>query len=428
MSLNQMCRAQRTCDNGAEDTAVNSLPRVGNPASRPGAAARVAAGLGLAATLLLTGCHNFFLCQKASCPSSGTGTGGTGSTSGELVYVSNSSSGPTYISAYDISKGSLKAISGSPYNLGYQPVAMNVSPNDAFLYVATLPGAANPGIYLYAINSSGQLSSANGGNVLISTTVGSMDISSDGKFLFALSSSGALLTEYKADPVTGDLALLSNFPVSGLTCALAGAVASQTCTVKVAPSKEFVAVSLGTSGTVIFPYTSTSGIISGNYTTIPSGSTTASPTGDYSVALDSTNRVFIARTNALAVWQINDTAGDANQLSSTSYNSGVTPRSVVLSNSGSFVYTANEGNGTISAWSMGTTGGLTAVAGSPFTGPSSVSALGVDKSGSYMVAAGYNSSSGVQLFSIGSTGALTLAASAGSGTSTAYPVVLAMSH
>jgi 6-phosphogluconolactonase (cycloisomerase 2 family) len=100
----------------------------------------------------------------------------------------------------------------------------------------------------------------------------------------------------------------------------------------------------------------------------------------------------------------------------------------VLSNDDDFVYTANEGNGTVSAWSIGTSGALTAVSGAPFTGPTSVSALGVDKSGSYLVAAGYSASSGVQLFSIGTTGALTAAASAGTGTSTTYPVVLAMSH
>ncbi len=264
--------------------------------------------------------------------------------------------------------------------------------------------------------------------MLIGTTVSSMDISPDGNFLFALNSSGALLTEYQTNTSTGDLAFVSNFQVPGVTCALAGAVISQTCTVKVAPSGQFVVVSLGTSGTVIFPYTSSSGITSGSYTTIPSGSTTASPTGDYSVALDSSNRVYIGRTNALAVWQINDNAGDAGQLSSTSYNSGVTPRSVALSKNADFVYTANEGNGTISAWSIATGGGLTTVSGSPFTGPTNVSALGVDKSGTYLVAAGFNSSSGVQLFSIGSTGALTLAASSGNGTSTAYPVVLAMTH
>ena len=45
-----------------------------------------------------------------------------------------------------------------------------------------------------------------------------------------------------------------------------------------------------------------------------------------------------------------------------------------------------------------------------------------------MVAAGYNGTSGVQLFTVGTTGALTLTTSAGTGTSTAFPAILALSH
>lgn len=418
MTSNQMCRADRTCDNGLKETTVDSFGRAGR------AAARVSAALALGATMLLTGCQNFFVCDKASCPSTGT----TGSSSGDYVYISNSSSGSTYISGYDIGSGSLTAITNSPFNLDFQPVAMTVSPSNSFLYVASLPGITNPGIYLYTIDSTGQLSGPSGGGVLIGGVLSSMDISPDGNYLFAVSNSGTLMSEYQVNTSTGGLSLVTSFTLPGTTCALAGSVISQTCSVKVSPNGYYVAVSLGTAGTVIYPYTSSSGITTAGYSLIPSGSTTGSPSGDYSVTLDSTSRVYIARTNALSVWQISDSAGDAAEVANATYNSGVIPRSVVLSNNDADVYTANEGAGTISAYSIGSNGALTVVSGAPFAGPSDVSALGVDKSGSYMVAAGYNSSSGVQLFSISSTGALTLAASTGSGTSTAYPVVLAMTH
>jgi 6-phosphogluconolactonase (cycloisomerase 2 family) len=421
MTANQMCRRRETCDNTLKETTVNSPQRA---AAR--FAARACGALAIATTVLLAGCQNFFLCQKASCPSSGSGSG---STTSDFAYVSNGTSGSTYVAGYDLSNGSLAAISGSPYNLTFVPVAMTVSPNDTFLYAATLAGVTNPGIYLFSINSSGQLSSAYNGDVLASAAVSSMDISPDGGFLFALNTSGNLLTEYQTNTSTGVLTPATSFPLPGVTCTLAGnTVVSQTCTVKVAPGGDFVVVSLGTAGTAIFPYTSASGITTPNYTLIGSGSTTASPTGDYSVALDSSNNIYIARTAALAVYQITDAAGDAGLKSSAGINSSYVPRSVVLSSTYDYVYTANEGTGTVSAYSIGSSGALTAVSGSPFSGPTNVSALGVDKSGSYMVTAGYNSSSGVQLFSIGSTGALSLVTSAGNGTSTAYPVVLAMSH
>jgi 6-phosphogluconolactonase (cycloisomerase 2 family) len=373
----------------------------------------------------LTGCHNFFVCEgKASCPSSGGG-----STTTDWVYVSNASAGSTRISAYDIGNGSLAAISGSPYNIGFAPVAMSVSLSNAFLYAATLPDAANPGIYMFAINSStGALSTANGGNVLISTQVSSMDISPDGNFLFVVDVLGTSLTEYQINTTTGLLALGTTLPLPPTVCTLTGTPVSQSCTVKVAPSGQFVVASLGSAGTIIYPYSSSQGITSSSPLLIGSGSTSTNPTGDYSVTLDKNNFIYIARTAALAVYQITDAAGDATLKSNTTYTSTATPRSVVLSLNQSYVYTANQGAGNISAFSIGTSGALTQVSGSPFTGPANVAAIGTDKSGTYMVAVGYNSSSGLQLFTVGTTGALTLSTSAGTGTSTDVPAVLALSH
>lgn len=409
-----------TCDNGLRETTVYLL---GRAAWR--IVARGCAALGLSAVFLLAGCNNFFVCEgKASCPS-----GGGGSTTSDWVYLSNASAGSTDISAYDIGNGSLAAISGSPYNIGFAPVAMSVAPSNAFLYVATLPGAANPGIFLFNINSTGQLSSANNGNVLITTQVGSMDISPDGNFLFVLNSLGTGLTEYQINTSTGFLTLASTLPIPPTTCTLAVSTpVIQTCSVKVAPSGEFVVASLGTAGTIIYPYSSSSGITTTNPTLIPSGSTQTNPTGDYSVTLDKSNFIYIARTTALAVYQITDASGDATLVSTATFSSTATPRSVVLSTSQSYVYTANVGANNISGFSIGTTGALASVAGSPFTAPTNASAIGTDKSGKYMVAAGYNGTSGVQLFSIGTTGALTLVTSAGTGTSEDFPAILALSH
>ncbi len=305
-------------------------------------AARGCAALGLATVLLLTGCHNFFVCEgKASCPS-----GGGGSTTSDWVYVSNASAGSTRISAYDIGNGSLAAISGSPYNIGFAPVAMSVSPSNAFLYVATLPNATNPGIYMFAVNSStGALSTANGGNALITTQVSSMDISPDGNFLFVVDVLGTSLTEYQINTSTGLLALGTTLPLPPTTCVLAGTPVTQSCTVKVAPSGQFVVASLGSAGTIIYPYTSSSGITSSSPMLIGSGSTSSNPTGDYSVTLDKNNFIYIARTSTLAVYQITDAAGDATLRSTFSYSStATTPRSVVLSSRSKLRLHGQSGN------------------------------------------------------------------------------------
>lgn len=413
-----------TCDNRAEDTIVYTLRKAAGLL-----VVRACAAVGLASTLLLAGCQNLFVCQKASCPSSGGGGGGGGgSTTTDYVYVSNAAKGATYISEYDIGNGSLAAISGSPFNMGFAPVAMVVSPNNAYLYAATPAGLDTPGIYLFSISSTtGALSAANSGQVLITGAISSMDISPDGNFLFTIDTLGSMLTEYQISS-GGQLARGASLPLPGAGCTLAGTPLSQTCTVKVAPSGQVVVASLGSQGTYIFPYSSSSGIGSGS-AQIPSGSTQSAPSGDFSVTLDKNNFVYIARTNALAVYQITNTSsGDWVSKYSAPYSSGVTPRSVVLNSDQNYVFTANEGAGSVSSYSIGSGGALTQVSGSPFTGPDSVSAIGTDKSGTYMVAAGYNSSSGVQLFTIGTDGTLKLDTSAGTGTSTDNPAILAMTH
>ena len=145
------------------------------------------------------------------------------------------------------------------------------------------------------------------------------------------------------------------------------------------------------------------------------------------MVLDDNNYAYIARTSTLAVYSISS-SGAATLQSTATYSGSAAPRDVVLSGSQNYVYTANPGAGDISGFSIGSSGALTTLSGSPFTGPSSVSAIGVDKTGNYMVAAGYNGTSGVQLFTVGTGGVLTLVTSAGTGTSTAYPAILALTH
>jgi 6-phosphogluconolactonase (cycloisomerase 2 family) len=286
----------------------------------------------------------------------------------------------------------------------------------------------NAGIYLFSIASDGALTAANNGsNFLISDAISSMALSPDGGYLFTVSSTGTSMNEYQINTSTGALSLALTIPVPLSACSLAGSPISQSCSVTVAPSGQFVVVALGTAGDAIYPYASGSGITNTTPAQISSGSTQASPTGDFSVVLDSNNYAYIARTAALAVYAIGS-GGAATLKSTAGYASGVTPRSVVLNGSQNYVYTANEGAGTISAYGIQSDASLAAASGSPFTAPSNVSALGVDNSGKYMIAAGYNSSTGVQLFSLGATGTLTLITSAATGTSTAYPAVLAMSH
>jgi hypothetical protein len=82
----------------------------------------------------------------------------------------------------------------------------------------------------------------------------------------------------------------------------------------------------------------------------------------------------------------------------------------------------------IYGYKIGTGGALTAVTNSPFTAPSGVTSLARDNSGDYLLAEGYSAVSGIQIYGIGSSGALTSNNTAASGTTTVYPAAVATTH
>jgi len=385
----------------------------------------LAVGAALSMLLALTGCGAFFQCEgKTSC-----GTGSTSTGTGDYVYVSNSPSSVDYVNAYTVGTGTLTAITGSPFNVGYVPVAMKVSPNDDFLYMSAAAGTTATGLYVYPITSTGALGTPT--ELITNTEIDSLDISPDGNFLFTIgpdSLGTPTLTEYALVPSTGAISGTGGTSYAlpgGTTCGLIATIpVSQTCTVQVSPSEDFVGVAAGIEGTYIFPYTSSNGITTANYSGVIQPASGAS--GDYSLAFDKSGFVYIARTAELSPYGSLSVAAPLEGVSYTGYASGATPRGVTLSTAYNYLYTADEGTSTISEFSV-SSGVLTAFSTPTVLGPTNVSALGVDRSGTYLLAAGYNSTNGLQMFTISST-TLAAVASQGTGGATTVPVVMALTH
>ena len=143
--------------------------------------------------------------------------------------------------------------------------------------------------------------------------------------------------------------------------------------------------------------------------------------------LDSHNYAYVAQTSSVTVYGIGSLSNIVNE-GTVSYAAGSVPRAITLDRSDSFVYTANEGAGTISGFGISGSGSLNEISGSPMAGPPNVSALVADNTGDYMVAVGYDANTGIRLYSIASTGALTQVAQTGSGANDAYPALVAMTH
>lgn len=390
----------------------------------------------LSTMLLLNGCGSFFSCEgKASCPvacsstvtTDCTSTGGTGSTTTDYAYVTNSSTSANDVNGYNLGAGTLTAATSAPFSFGYSPSSLVVTPTNTFLYAATDSALSTGYIYGYSLGTGGALSILGSGKPQIEESDSALAVSPDGQWLFTLPTAALIINEYSINTSTG---ALGNLQASyDLSSAPTGTITP--VSLAVAPSGQYFATALGTGGANVFPFdTTTGGQTSGQKGVgIEPGS---SSVGIYAVAFDSNNFLYCATTNGLEVFSV--ASGVTLTLQNT-YALGSAPRSIAIASTTSdsvttpnYVYVGNEADGTISAYAIGTDGALTAVSGSPFTGPTTVNALAVDSTGKYLIASGYSATNGIQLFSIGSTGALTSVGTAGTGTSALIPGAIATTH
>jgi len=246
--------------------------------------AALLAGLSLA----LTGCNGFFV-YPGSSSSSSTG-------SGDYAYVSNSASGSNYINGYSVSGGSLVATTGSPYSLGFVPSAMVVSIPNTYLYVASSSSGGSGEIYGYSIGTGGALTILNNSLGLEAENSSALAVSPDGQWLFSLNSDGLSMEEYKISTSTGLLTAEGNYPIT----ASAGGIVTPNA-IKVAPSGNYIACALGTAGVDVFSFATSTGVASSSAAVIPPLN---AADGFYSVAIDSSNNLFLAGTSGLVDYTV----------------------------------------------------------------------------------------------------------------------------
>jgi len=376
-------------------------------------------------TLGLSSCGAFFQCEgKASCPTTTTTTttsctaaAATTVTGTVYGYATNSTCGNAYLNGYTLSTGALSAATSSPFNLTYVPQSVVVTPANTFVYIATDSLTTTGDIYGYSVGTGGALSILNSGTPLASENAAALEVSTDGKYLFSLNTDGLTVEQYTINTSTGVLSLAGNYPISSATTG--GAVVPTS--LKFAPSGNFMVAALGTGGAETFAYNATTGALTASSVVSPASTSI----GVYGATIDANNYLYLAFTDGLDVFATTS-AGVPTALKSYAVGNG--PHQVVVNSTGTYLYVANFSDSTISGFTIGAGGALTAMTGSPFNGPTNVIALGITSNGSNLLASGYNTSNGLQLFSIGSGGVITLTASTATGSSTANPVSLGMSH
>ena len=356
----------------------------------------------------MTACGAFFKCEgKASC-----GTGGVSDT-GDVVYASNSAS--TNLYAYFIgSDGSLNAVTGSPYALSFNPESMVVTPDNSLLYVS-----GPTGIVSYVAASGGALS---GGTQQSTTPLGSasMVVSPNSKWLIALDTSNLTSAPYVRSYSIGTGGALGNPSNSAALASSFGITPTQ---VAISSDGKYVAAALGNAGTVLWQFDQTAGG-TGAFTFVASLGLGLSTTADTSVAFDSSDNLYIARSGNNTGIYVYSSAGTL--LSpATPYATGNAPRSLVFASAYAYLYDAKMTDGTIGEFTNAST--VLKSVGTATGAPASVQALAVDSSGKYVLSAGNAGSGALEIFTIGTSGGLTAGKTAAAGTATGTPV-LAVTH
>jgi 6-phosphogluconolactonase (cycloisomerase 2 family) len=323
------------------------------------------------------------------------------------------------VSGFSLDKGALKNVPNSPVALGYQPVALAVTPNNKFLYVA-----AQGNINMYTINTDGSLTGASGGTGVAIVDVISMDISPDGQWLLALNAS-PLLAQISVFRINASTGALTSAEPGKLAIPDAVIVPKM---VRISPNGAFVFAALGTGGDVVFNFDTTTGVLFNSQKL-----QTGDKTSDNGLAVDSaTANLYVARSGTgggVAVYSIG-VGGTLTPVKGSPFASGGQAYSVALDNTGKFLYAANRLNGTIYGYSIGAGPTLTALDGSPYASGQQVTSLGMESSGKYLLAAAFGGAPDLSMYSFDTTipGKLILAGSTATSVNPAGAIAVALTH
>lgn len=277
------------------------------------------------------------------------------------------------------STGALTSVKGSPFGSG-DPRATAATPDGAFLYTANDDGTNTVGEYSVD-TATGALTSV--GSATIGESPYSVAVDPSGRFVYAVAIDAVGVYGFTINSTTGVLTAMSGSPFG--TSSNADAPDS----VAVDPTGRFLMVGLdccgSSAGVSVFSVAATTGKL-----TVVSGSPFPPPIVDSApnwVAVDPTGRYVYsadegANTGAVA-YSIAASTGKLTAVG-TEVPGGGNPWSITTDITGSYVYMTNN-DATISGYSIeNSTGGLTALKGSPFNASVATRGIVADPSGKYL--------------------------------------------
>ena len=375
--------------------------------------------LSAAAVSLLAGCAGFF-------PPLATTTSTTAA-SGDYLYVVNAATNT--VSQFSLASSALTAIAGSPVSLAgvLAPLSASsiaVTRANTYVYVG-----GQAGIACFAIGSDGSLTAVTSSNLISTGDFLSLDTSPDGQWLVGLDAVDHSINIYGINALTGVLTL--NGTATAYPFAMGGNT-SVAQAVRFAPTGAYLGVALGTGGDVVYPFSTTSGLLglTGQEITFSATGTNAS---DNALVFDSTGAyLYVARLisgaghSKVASYSISSAGVPAAVAIAAT---GDAPYGILIDSTGTYLYTANRGSANISGFGIAS-GAFTPLAGSPYASGLGATALAEDNTQKYVVGAASNGSSDFTLYSFDalSAGKLDAVSVGTSGSDPAGSVAVAATH
>jgi 6-phosphogluconolactonase (cycloisomerase 2 family) len=295
------------------------------------------------------------------------------------------------ILAYTIgSNGALTPVAGSPFATQPQPASLALDPTGQFLYVGNLSSNNNT-VSVYS-NSAGTLTPISGSPF-------SIPVPSDEIWSVTLDPTGRFA--YVEDFYDSTLFTFSIGSGGGLTLVTSSAIQATWFSFIPLLAPFVYAHNENTGNSSVSPFTTDSNgaLLPVPGSPFPSGQALSGP-------VDPTAKfVYVPNynDNSLSLYSIGPN-GSLTALSTVA--TGNAPVSVAPDPTGRYLYVTNSGDNTVSAYTIGLTGTLTPVTGSPFAGGSAPGAITVDRSGNFVYVTNENANT-VLAYKIGSNGALT---------------------
>jgi len=307
-------------------------------------------------------------------------------------YVYAALPGTSQIAAFreDPNSGILTALSGSPFTLGNGPQSIAVHPSGKFLYAVNVGngGVSEDDVSLYTIASDGALTEVTP-RMNVGTVPKVIAMDTAGSFLYVANAGSNNVSVFSIDSSSGALTEVSGSPFPVGLSPLDMKLDPAGAVLYITGSPNILASYTLNAGALTLADRSSPGNAPGN----GPNSIAISPTGTFLYTannIDSTISIFTIDSSGMFTETPNLFA------EATGYN----PLALLVHPTGNYLFVANAGPSNIAVYAIdSTTGALTVITDSPFGSEAQPSFLAIDPSGKYLLVGG-QSSSGIQSFGV----------------------------